>query len=152
MPLANDTNTLLIDDSPLKSLLNDQYNAVFPPTFRDNDGQADDFLVYRLLPYLDRLLLSLSRFPSLSVEILVKVVSFLTVRILIKLMICLGTMIPSTSRLMSVLLCCLSTDHPIHFFGIFSKILVELVAGPVPRLRSDISTTANVFRDVSSST
>ena len=36
--LANDSNTLLIDDSPLKSLLNDQYNDVFPPTFQDSDG------------------------------------------------------------------------------------------------------------------
>ena len=58
VPLANNNNTLLIDDSPLNSLLNDQYNAVFLPTFRDNDGQADDFLVCRLLPYLDRLRLS----------------------------------------------------------------------------------------------
>ena len=33
VPLANVTNTLLIDDSPLKSVLNDQYNVVFPPTF-----------------------------------------------------------------------------------------------------------------------
>ena len=64
MPLANDTNTLLNDDSPLKSLLNDQYNVVFPPTFRDSDGQADDFLVCRLLPYLDRLRLSCFEVPE----------------------------------------------------------------------------------------
>ena len=55
VPLANDNNTLLIDNSPLKCLLNDQYNVVFPPTFGDSDGQADDFILCRLLPYLDRL-------------------------------------------------------------------------------------------------
>ena len=64
VPLANDSNTLLIDDSPLKSLLNDQYNVVFPPTFRDSDGQADDFLVCRLLPYLDRLRMSRLQVPD----------------------------------------------------------------------------------------
>ena len=64
VPLANNTNTLLIDESPLKSLLNDQYNVVFPPIFRDNDGQADDFLVCRLLPYLDRLRLSRFEVPE----------------------------------------------------------------------------------------
>ena len=64
VPLANDTNTLLIDDSSLKSLLNDQYNVVFPPTFRDSDGQADDFLVCRLLRYLDRLRLSRFEVPK----------------------------------------------------------------------------------------
>ena len=64
MPLANDSNILLIDDSPLKSLLNDQYNAVFPPTFRDSDSQANDFLVCRLLPYLDRLRMSRLQVPD----------------------------------------------------------------------------------------
>ena len=31
-------------------------------------------------------------------------------------------------------------------------LLAEVVAGPIPRLKSDVSTTANVFREVSSST
>ena len=44
VPLANDTNTLLIDDSPLKSLLNDQYNVVFPPTFREVMAKRTTFL------------------------------------------------------------------------------------------------------------
>ena len=64
VPLANDSNTLFIDDSPLKSLFNDQYNPVFPPTFQNSDGQADDFLVCRLLPYLDRLRMSHLEVPD----------------------------------------------------------------------------------------
>ena len=31
-------------------------------------------------------------------------------------------------------------------------LLAEVVAGPIPRSRSEVSTTANVFREVSSST
>ena len=64
VPLDNGSNTMLIDGSPLKFLLNDQYNAIFPPTFRDSDGQADDFLVCCLLPYLDRLRMSRLEVPD----------------------------------------------------------------------------------------
>ena len=53
--------------------------------------------------------------------------------------------------------CCLSADHLIRFSRMFlgrpgPDVLVELVDGPLPRSRSHISTTANVFRDVFSST
>ena len=66
-------------------------------------------------------------------------------------------MIPFIGRLMSVLSYFLSADHPIHFSGIClghprTDRLAEVVARPVLHSRSDVSTTANVFREVSSST
>ena len=44
---------LLIDDSPLKNLMNDSYSAVFPPSFRGDEN--DSYLLDTLLPWLDGL-------------------------------------------------------------------------------------------------
>ena len=44
-------NCLLIDDSPLKSICNENGNAVFLRTWNPNEG-ADDFLLGELLPWL----------------------------------------------------------------------------------------------------
>ena len=47
------SENVLIDDSPLKNLMNDSYSAVFPPTFRGDEN--DSYLLDTLLPWLDGL-------------------------------------------------------------------------------------------------
>ena len=51
--LSSLDDILLIDDSPLKNLMNDSYSAVFPPTFRGDEN--DSYLLDTLLPWLDGL-------------------------------------------------------------------------------------------------
>ena len=53
---------LLIDDSPIKNLLNDKHSAVFPPTFlRD---LKDSYLAEHLMPWLDGLFKSTEAMPK----------------------------------------------------------------------------------------
>jgi len=46
-------NTLVVDDSPLKHILNDARNVLLPDSWSNNyRGQSDSFLIEILLPYL----------------------------------------------------------------------------------------------------
>ena len=51
--LFNETNTLLIDDTPYKALWNPPYTAIFPEAYQYNE--ADDFLKTTLPEYLTQL-------------------------------------------------------------------------------------------------
>lgn len=49
-------NTLVIDDSPLKHILNNPGNVLLPEPWSNNfRGQSDSFLMETLLPYLRRI-------------------------------------------------------------------------------------------------
>ena len=49
-------NTIIIDDSPVKHILNDSENVLFPvPWSSDGVGQNDTFLMDKLLPWLRQL-------------------------------------------------------------------------------------------------
>lgn len=55
-------NILLIDDSPIKNLLNDAHSAVFPRPYR---GESDDsYLHEHLMPWLDGLFKSNEAVPQ----------------------------------------------------------------------------------------
>ena len=49
-------NTIIIDDSPMKYILNDSENVLFPVSWsHDGAGQNDTFLIDTLLPWLQQL-------------------------------------------------------------------------------------------------
>ena len=49
-------NTIIIDDSPVKHILNDLENVLFPMSWsHDGAGQNDTFLIDTLLPWLQQL-------------------------------------------------------------------------------------------------
>ena len=49
-------NTIIIDDSPVKHILNDSENVLFPVLWSsDGAGQNDTFLMDKLLPWLRQL-------------------------------------------------------------------------------------------------
>ena len=49
-------NTIIIDDSPMKHILNDSENVLYPVSWlHDGAGQNDTFLIDTLLPWLQQL-------------------------------------------------------------------------------------------------
>jgi hypothetical protein len=50
-------NTILIDDSPEKSILNDTWNAIFLKSWKHilRNASADDYLTWELGPWLEKL-------------------------------------------------------------------------------------------------
>jgi len=54
-------NVLLIDDNPLKNLMNNGYNTIHPPTWFGD--QIDNFLDACLRPWLNDLLMSNKAVP-----------------------------------------------------------------------------------------
>lgn len=53
---ANTENTVLVDDSPMKNLLNDPLNGLHPPPFEgENPSSHVHYLMTTMLPYLLRM-------------------------------------------------------------------------------------------------
>lgn len=70
IPGASSKNTLLIDDSPIKNLLNCPYNAIHPPPFNQaKEARIDDpYLTHKLIPYLIGLYNSEMSVPDYCME------------------------------------------------------------------------------------
>ena len=56
MGLASSLDVLLVDDSPLKNVINNPYNTVHPPTW--NGSLEDNFMEQTLKPWLAALFAS----------------------------------------------------------------------------------------------